>query len=368
VIGDTITVTGSASNNDTYVIANLSATVITLGSEDLDPEVAAADCTVYGTPTLTFAEVGASGDTLTRSRGSWLSDGFRIGDAVSFDGTANNDALGGTLTNVTATVLTFGSTPSDLAAEVIGSFGVTVLTGESKAQWMATVDEEFAPIDDAPRINLSAGRARVTSSFTGYDLRRPAGWFASWREYQHDLHVPTWRKQDGPVRGDLFDLAGSLVEWDDRVDGGAGVAARFTCLRTWGNGPNGAFVALDLQRAVDDSLLVHRHNEAVTNLVCTIVQAATENVIGRVLVLNDDGTATADSLSVIRAEVNAALQNGVLQNARGEGPRASKAVWTPSTDDILNVPEAALTGVVDLNLNSAIHTVNTSVNVISGGQ
>jgi hypothetical protein len=84
-------------------------------------------------------------------------------------------------------------------------------------------------------------------------------------------------------------------------------------------------------------------------------------------VLNDDGTATGDSLSTIESEVNAALELALLQN-RGEGPRCSKAVWTASKDNIMNVPEAELTGVLELNLNGTVHKVSTNVRVISGGQ
>ena len=158
------------------------------------------------------------------------------------------------------------------------------------------------------------------------------------------------------------------MEWDDRVDGEAATQARFTSLRTWANGPNGSFIALDVTRASDSSLLLLTANVSVVNVACTIVQAATEKVIGRSLVLNSDGTATAGALAEIAAEVNASLSQGLLKNTSGEGQRASVAKWTPSAGDILNVPEATLTGVLDLVLNGIVHSVNTTVRVRSGGQ
>jgi len=233
---------------------------------------------------------------------------------------------------------------------------------------MAASDAEFASIDDAPRIDLSAGRGRVLSPFSGWNMRRPAGWFASWREYQHDLHIATWQKDLGPVGADLNDEDENLIEWDDRVDGEAGSAARFTTLRTWANGPRGAFIALSLTRATEGSVLALTNNEAVVNHACTVNQLTTENVIGRSLVLNDDGTATTDSLSTIKSEVDSALELALLTNQKNEGPRASKAVWTPSGTDVFNVPEPVLTGVLDLNLNGTVHTVNTTVRVRAGGQ
>lgn len=364
--GDTVSVTLSASNNVTGVVATVTDLVLTFGSTDLVNEGPKSGCRVTSTPTLTFAEVGGTGDTITRSRGSWRDDGFRAGDLIAVTGTVSNNitATAGAAT-VTDLVITLGTT--DLVAEVIGSYAVTVKTGQTKAAWMAAIDAEFASIDDAPRIDLSAGRGAVLSPFSGWNLRQPAAWAASLREYQHDLHVAPWRKSDGPVRFDLFDTSGTLVEWDDRVDGAAGSAARFTTLRTWANGPEGAFITLSLTRAVEGSLLSYSHNMAVVNLAQTVCQLNTENVIGRSLVLNDDGTATSDSLSTIQAEVNAALELALLQN-RGEGQRCSSAIWAPSKTDILNVPEALLTGVLTLNLLGTIHSVQTNVRVVSGGQ
>jgi hypothetical protein len=366
VNGDWITVTGTASNNGAGKVTTVSATVLTLDTFDLTAEGPVSNVTVTAEPMLTFAEVGATGDTITRSRGSWLDDGFRVGDKIVVSGTvSNNITAAAGLTAVTATVLTLDT--DDLAAEIVGAFGVTITAGQTKAAWMAALDAAFASIDARFRGSFGAGRGRINSPFSGWLLRQSAAWAASLREYAHDLHIATWKKDDGPTGFDLFDADGVLVEWDDRVDGEAATAARFTSFRTWANGPQGAFIARDLTRASESSLLSNTHNVAVVNLACTTVQLATENVIGRSLVLNDDGTATSDSLKTIETEVNAALELALLQN-RGEGPRASKAVWTAATDDILNVPEALLNGVLDLNLNGTVHSVNTQVRVRSGGQ
>jgi hypothetical protein len=363
VVGDTITITGSALNNITAVIASLSATVITLGTEDLAVEVTAA-ASIVGFSTLTFAEVGATGDTLTRSRGSWLVDGFRVGDTVAVAGSVSNN-VSGAVTGVTATVLTFNTT--DLAAESLAAGPtVTVTTNLSKAAWMTAQDAVYASIDGQPRIDLSAGRGAFPSPYSGWHRRIPAGWFASVREYQHDLHVATWRKDFGPVGANLFDSNNDLVEWDDRVDGGAGSAARFTTLRTWSNGPNGGFVTLSLTRAGDGKIESLTHNQAVINAACNTVQIATENVIGRTLQLNSNGTATRESLNVIQGEVNAQLDIALL-SSRGEGPRASSAVWTPAADDLYNIAEPTMNGVLTLLLNGTVHSVATRVRVQTNG-
>jgi hypothetical protein len=359
-VGDTVTFAGTVSNNGTKVITVLTATVITFASGGV-AEGPVSNVTVTSTPTITFAAT----TTATRNRGSWLDDGFRVGDSITFAGTVSNNGTR-TATGVSATVLTFAS---GIVSETIGiSSTVLVTAGQTKAAWAAATDAAFAAVDAKKRINLSMGRARIRSPFSGWHLRRPAAWDASIREFQHDLHIPTWRKSDGPVLGDLFDENGTLAEYDDRVDGGVASSARFTSYRTWANGPAGAFISQDLTREVDASLLSQSHNQDVVNAACTTVQLNAELAIGQVLVLNDDGTATEDSISAIENRVNNALRSELLEDKRGEGPRASKAVWTASRDDVLNVPAAVLTGVCILNLNGTIHDVVTTVRVLSGGQ
>jgi hypothetical protein len=313
--------------------------------------------TMTGSEGLTFAAT-----TITRSVGSWLSDGFVVGDSITVTGTASNNFTK-TITALTATVLTFASGG---AAEVIGSALVAVTKGETMAAYVALMDSGFATVDAQKRIDLGLGRGRVLSPITAWMFRRPVQWAASLREYQHDLQIPNWRKSDGPMLGwDLLDNAGNnVVEYDERTNGGA-LAARFTCFRTYGNGPNGAFIALSLTRMTEGSLLSRTHNVAVANLACTVAQAETENAIGQVLQLNADGTGTDASLGKIEERVNSALQINLLQ-AKSEGPRASSAVWRASKTDVLSVPGASLTGVLDLRINGTLEQIATTVRILNG--
>ncbi len=366
VVGDTIRVTGSASNNVTGLATNVTASTITFGTTDLVAEGPVQGVTVTAEPTLTFAEVGGTGDTLVRNRGSWLDDGFRAGDLVAITGTVSNNITGAAgIATVTATTITFGT--DDLAAEVIGAYGVSITAGQTKAEWMAALAADYETVTAAPRIDVSAGRQWEISPLTQWYKRIPISWVASLREYAHDLHITTWRKSDGPTGGELKDPDGLATEWDDRIDGGAGCGSRFTVARTW-NKPKGAYIAMSLTRAVDSSVLSLTNNAHVVNLAENVCQEATENSVGRSLVLNKDGTATADSLSTISAEVNAALEMALLQDAKQEGPRASLALWTPAKGDVLNVVDAVLHGTLKLNLNGTLHSIDTKVQVMSGGQ
>lgn len=314
-----------------------------------------------GGETLTFNTVG---DTITRSAGSWLDDGLAVGDVVSIDGTVSNDGASFPITTLTATVLT---TSTNLVNETIDSEDVDIVKVQIKATWMSALDTAFASVDSQRRIDLAAGRAWKQDPITGALLRRPASWAASLREYSHDVHIPTFRKSDGPLDGwSLEDEDGNITdEFDERTDGG-GLAGRFTCFRTYSNGPRGAFLALDLTRASDGSLLSRAHNMAVVNVACTVCQAETEHAIGQVLELADDGKATPAARQKIESRVNSALQRALLQ-AGSEGARASYAKWSASASDVLNVPGAEMTGTLELRLNGTLERITTRVLVQTNG-
>jgi hypothetical protein len=363
--GDFITVTGSVSNNVSGKITGVTATVLTLDTTDLAAEGPVGGCAVTAAPCLTFAEVGGTGDTITRNRGSWLDDGFAVGDVVTVTGSVSNNVTG-PIAALTATVLTFGTT--DLAAEVASSYVVSITGGEDDSTWVAAIDATFADIDDERRIDLGAGRGRKTSRITGYNMRRPVQWAASLREYQHDVQVPVWRKSDGKCKGwDLKDEEGNTVEHDERTDGGL-LLARFTCFRSWANGPAGAFIALSLTRALEGSMLSRTHNMAVANVGSSVCQAETEHAIGFIAELNSDGTAQEASLRVLEGKVNSALAIALLQD-KPEGRRASNAVWTASRTDDLRIspsnPTPTLHGTLELDLNGTIERIETLVKINS---
>lgn len=359
-VGDAIYSNTPLNSGYLGVALTVTATVITF-TAGLVNEGPLSAGTITGRNALVFAAT-----TITRNAGSWIAEGFKIGQTVAISGTVSNNGTK-VLTGVSATVLTFAAGG---VVETIGAGLGVVVQSLTKAAWMAAQDLEFSPITNAPRITLSAGRGRKVSPFSQWNFRRPASWAASVRTYQHDLHVAPWRKGFGPLAGwDLTDEAGNLAEWDDRVDGKAGVAARFTCFRTWANGAVGAFIALDLTRANEGQLRSHTAKQSVIDLISAVVQLNTENaLIGVDLILNDDGTATTESLAQAESVVNAELTAAVLTDKRGEGPRASKAVFTIDPSTLFNVAEPEAVTVTDVNLNGTVHSVRNSVRVRTAGQ
>lgn len=359
VAGDTIRVTGSVSNNVTGVPASIAATVITLDTTDLANEGPVAGVTITAEPTLTFTDGGAGVDTIVRNRGSWLDDGFRVGDVITITGTASNN-YSATLTVVTASTLTVAT--GTVTAEIVGSYGVVIGAGETDAAWRSSLTSTFASVATSQRVQLFGGRLTKASPITGYTMRRPALWADMIRAFSHDIRTTTWWKALGPLAGWGID-----GEHDERVDGGL-LDSRISCARTWGNGPTGAFIAQSLTRATDGSILGMMHNARIANLAQTVCQAQTEQFAGQVLVLqaaDETGKRVAKpaSLAVLAAKVNEELRRNLLENIGGEGQRASSCVWTPATDDDLGVANATLHGTCALNLNGTLVHISTVVGV-----
>lgn len=352
--GDTIRVSGSTSDNGSKGIpSSITATVLTFGS-GVTTEGPDSGVTITAEPTLVFA---ASGHTITRNRGSYLDDGFRVGDSVTIAGTSSNNTTL-VVTVLTPTVMTFAS---GLANETIGSFGISITTGETDTAWMAAIEALFAPITDDPRVDIGGGRLTRLSPITGYTMRRPVQWADSIRSYQHDVRTTTWWKALGALIGWGID-----GEHDERVDEGLD-DARFTSARTWDNDV-GAYITRSLTRATDGSALGMTHNIAVADVAQTVVQRVTQGFAGQVLVLkpadtNGKRVATPVSLANLAAKVNAELLRNILSDVGGEGPRASVATWTPATDDDLGVSGATLHGTLDLEVNGTLVHIDTTVTV-----
>lgn len=353
-VGDYIRVTGSASNNVSGKITGVTATVLTLDTTDLAAEVLASGGHITAEPAFTFAAT-----TITRNRGSWTAEGFAIGDTITIAGSTSNDGTA-VITNISATVITCSA--STFTVGVDGSCSMTVSLTESKAAHVAANDSTFASISTSEKVNIGHGRLTRLSPITGYTMRRPVQWADLIRGYQHDLKTTTWWKALGSLQG-----WGIEDEHDERVDGGA-LNGRFTCARTWGNGPEGAFIAKSVTRAADGSILSMDHNVAVVNLARTVVQRTTEMFAGQTLVLKSPDTlgrrfATAASLKDLEAKVNRELQTNLLSNIGGEGQRASAAKWTAATDDDFGIADATLNGTLSLELNGTIVTIATNVEV-----
>lgn len=357
--GGWIRITGSTSNN-TSGIATVAASVLTFGATvSLTDEGPKTGVAITCETALTFGDNGASPDTLTRSAGSWIDDGFRVGDSFTVAGTASNNVTA-TITVITATVITVAT--GTFAAEVIGAEGVTVTKGQEMADWMTEINNEFDSVVSEERIDISAGRAWKLSLITGWDLPRPSSWAASIREHQHDTHIPVYKKKLGPCSGwDLRDSNDILAQYDERINGGA-LASGFTCFRSYNN-TKGTFLALSLTRGDDGALLSRTHNMHTVNLLCAVAHAAAEDFLGETPDLNADGTMTSEELGDLTSELDGALTRAGLVNTMGEGKRVSSVKATIDPTAKVDTVGAILPITIDIKLRGTIEQVTILVRV-----
>lgn len=59
----------------------------------------------------TDIDFAATGDTITRNTGSWIDDGFAVGQSVTVAGSASNNGVKGVISALTATVMTLPASP-----------------------------------------------------------------------------------------------------------------------------------------------------------------------------------------------------------------------------------------------------------------
>lgn len=339
-----------------------SALILTLGTLAVTAETTAL-AVITAETALTFVDGGSGEDQLLRTSGSWLSDGYRVGDSFTITGSNLNNVTA-TITAVTES--TINVVTATFAAEVIGANTVTMVAGQTKAQHLIANNAAFAAIADDPRVDLGHGRAFKLSPFLGFYLRRSVQWADTIRAFSHDVHVATWEKDLGALPGwSLEDPNGTLVEHDERIDSGA-LAAGFTCFRTWGNGPRGAFIARSVTRAAPNTVLSATENIVVANLAQTVAQMEGENTVGQSLVLNLDNTATGASLATIKQRIDSALSRNLLANVENEGQRASLCYVTLASDDDLSGVDATLNGVITLVLLGKIAHLNFKIRVNPG--
>jgi hypothetical protein len=314
----------------------------------------------------------ATDDTITRNAGSWVTDGFKVGMTITIDGTASNDG-DHVVTVVTASVLTVSSSPG-LALEANVDGGTISITGsESKATWAAALGTIVNGASPAAakenfRIFWRGGRGRRISPIYKHRKRRPIAWFEASRTMLHDLHVSSAATAFGPLDGvDLNDENGSLAEFDQRVDGGL-LEARIGCLMSHDE-LAGAYVALPLTGAADNSALSRVPSVAVGQLACRVAKAALTRCLGQHLIAQA-GTGYLAPVSADRIEqyVQGRLSAALLTNARNEGQRAANVVFEISKTTDVRTPGTPIPYTVDVDGYVYAEQFIGDVSVAPGGR
>lgn len=113
--------------------ANFTISVIKIGND-------LGELSTTGSVSVTFAVAsGGNGPTITRASGSWITDGFVVGDNITITGTASNNTTG-TIGVLTATVMTLVTTDT-LVAETTTSCVISRGIGTAPSAPMDTYNQ-----------------------------------------------------------------------------------------------------------------------------------------------------------------------------------------------------------------------------------
>lgn len=325
-VGDTVNWAGfvNGGNNGHHVITALTATVMTV-AEVLVDEVNVADttCSTLG-QSLTAT---AATKKYTRTVGSWLTEGFAVGQTATFTGFVNAENNGDHLiTDVTATDLTVAEV---LVDETPAVFGVTASAKELDSTWTAAlggvVGDTLATELLDQGVSPYGGRGRRVSPTDGSNKRRPAAWWTLIRWMQHDPAVAPHRVSDGALGGGditIVDANGDPEDHDERTMGGL-LENRISCLESKDDRP-GVFVSLALTLDDDDAVLSRVQTKGVSDIICDIVQTETSSKLGSSVETKKDGTLTEAAARAIEDHVRGAVQKKVLVKGPLDGePQAS---------------------------------------------
>jgi hypothetical protein len=305
---------------------------------------------MLGSPDLTFAD--ANPDTITRSAGSFVTDGFLEGMTILVTGSTSNDGYytidtGG----VGALVLTLVAGD---ALVVEGPTSDITLTGvESEATYGTAERTEWDP-DEHSRVCCSAGgcniRSVLASHHANWEFRRHPAWCGAMRFMQYTIATSLAKVKNGPIADtSITDAAGLLVEHDSRATSGLaslnGSNGRFLTLRTYDR-KSGVYIAVPSMLHAAGSDFSRVHLRAVMDRACSIARDTLTNELADDIVLNDDGTARETELVTIEKAVGQQLRRQLrLGSTDPAAPAlASSAYLTLARDDALGTPGTPLTG------------------------
>jgi hypothetical protein len=367
VVGQSIVIDGTASNDATHVLTNVSATVLTVGASPgivNESNVNGADVTITGVGPgdIDFA---ASGFTVTRNIGSFVSDGFRVGMVVTVAGSASNNGVIGPLTAVSATVLTFASGIANEAS--VSAANLTITAVESKLAWRTAIDAIVGATPQTEKVDFRVmtygGRAHRKSPLNAWRKMRPSSWAVAIRCMGHDIHISPAKVELGALDGwSIFDSRGELLSHDERVDG-VMLSARVSCLTTIDN-LNGVYCALPVTLDSDGRPLSRLPIVLVGQLTCRVAQAAYQQKLSSEVDYKSDGSGHILETEARRIDgyVNSQLAIALLSPGP-EGSRATRAVATMTRNIDLRVVGATVPWEVELQCKAYIESLDGVVRV-----
>lgn len=291
--------------------------------------------TMLGAPDLTFADATPADDTIVRSAGSWVADGFWAGGSIVITGSVSNN---GTYEVATVTDLTLTlATGETLSAEGPKS-GCTATMTETEAEWIAALRTTWDSWSGERIASLAGGDVRLYSPRSSTKPRRPVSWPNAVRAMSYGPATATARVKSGRLaNASIVDDYGNLEEHDEAVTAGL-EAGRFTAAKRWPGKP-GVYIASPKSMSAPTSDFTDLQDIAVRDLIAQITHRALVDEIYDDVELNDDGTLTA----LAAAGVEDALQQEYEASVTSaEKKYASSVTATVSRTDNLLAAEPVL--------------------------
>lgn len=375
LVGQSVTVAGSVSNNGVKgVLTTVTALVLTLGaSPGLTDEanLDGADLTITGVGPgdIDFA---ATGNTITRNIGSWITDGFKVGMQVYVDGSSSNDNGGaalGTITTMSATVLTLDGGTGDVVLEASVSALALNITGiEPLSTWRARYESVIGATPEtatvAHRVVVAGGSGRRRSPISLDRRSRSAAWWTAIRMMGHQAHISPGKVADGPLEGvTIHDEDDELEEHDERVNGGL-LSVRVTCMRTHDD-ESGVFVANALTLAEADTPLSRLQIGCVVDLACKVAKRETARRLLENVRVDRNGVPLEIEYKRIETYVLGQLRSALL-SPTDEGPLASDVTFTMTRGINILQPGALVPCEVVVYPHGYLEQISTVVRVSAG--
>lgn len=367
-VGDTVNWAGfsNSGNNGHQVITTLTATVMTCSASTLTTEsnVASTTCSTLG-ESMTAT---AASKEYTRTVGSFVTEGFAVGQTITVTGFTNAGNNGTkTIATVTATVLTVNET---LVDETPAVFGVTMSAKELDTTWQAALGGVVGDTLQTELVDQGVspygGRARRVSPTDQSNKRRPAAWWALARWMGHDPAIAPYRVSDGELDVTITDENGDPEDHDERTMGGL-LANRISCLESRDDRP-GVFVSLALTLDNDGAVLSRVQTKGVSDIICDVVQTETSTKLGSNEDVNTDGTLTEAAARSIEDYVRNQVEKRVLTKGPLDNEPQASSIDSVTVSRTVNVlkPGTIVPTVVKWTPRGTLEQFSNTVNANSG--
>lgn len=312
-------------------------------------------------------DFAATGDTITRATGSWVTDGFRVGMTITIEGTSNNDGGEHVVTNVASTVLTVASSPGLVDEANVDGGDISIVGVETMTSWVAAlalVTQGATPTGAKTNYRLFARgqRARRFSPLYSHRKRRPGMWFEVARTMERDVHQSSMETGVGPLPG--VDIDG---EFDQRTIGGL-LEARIGCLQTHDD-LAGAYPSVPVTLAEEGSSLSRVPTVAVGQLACRVTKQGLTRCFGQEIAASP-GTGYIAPASADRIEkyVQGRLNASLLSVGPSGKPRAVSVVFELSRVTDIREPGTEIPYTVDVDGYVYAERFTGTVNIAPGGR